>query len=50
MADDYEGREKIYSMIKLSNAFENMFKSHIAGGKIANEMLTKLESGAFDNL
>ncbi len=49
-ADDYEGREKVYSMMKLAGKFEGMFLQYIAGGKTASQMLEKLKDGAFDNI
>lgn len=48
--DDYEGREKVYSMIRLLSMFKASFEQYIAGGKIAKDMLQQLEAGAFNNL
>lgn len=50
LADDYDGREKVYSMMKLSRTFQNAFLQYIAGGKTATDMLEKLKEGAFDNI
>jgi hypothetical protein len=49
-ADDYDGRENVYAMLKLLSKFQNSFEHYIAGGKMAKEMLEKMEAGAFDNL
>lgn len=48
--DDYEGRERIYLMKHLSQKFRAMFEQYIAGGKMATDMLKKVEEGAFNNL
>jgi hypothetical protein len=49
-ADDYDGREKVYSMLKLLSMFKSSFEQYIAGGKLASEMLEQMKAGAFDNL
>ncbi len=50
LSDDIDGREKVYAMLKLAGRFENCFKQYIAGGKMADDMLKKVEAGAFDNI
>lgn len=48
--EDHEGRENLFRMFKVLDAFKKFFERYIAEGKIANDMLQRFREGKFDNL
>ena len=50
VAEDIDGRERLYAFMKLTGNFKKFFEKCIVDGKIAEKELADIASGKYENM